>query len=243
MFVFGLIGFFGGKVGLDAGAMALGVILGPMIEENLGKCFNLAQATDGGLWAVFSAGAINKALVAALVLSLATPFLLKLRGRKKDSLIPGAVPPRWYIDCLAGIGFFAFAAVFCVQFDDFEGVSRIFPESLTAILGFGGLYFMLKGIWRRFRGRPGEAGDPVAWRRVALVTGLSCIYALAIPMLGFLASTMVFIFIATMVLGQKDAGWARLARTAAIFAVGFGLAVWAAFTQLLNVPTPTGLLL
>ena len=34
---FGLVGFFGGKVGMDTGAMALGVILGPMIEENLGK--------------------------------------------------------------------------------------------------------------------------------------------------------------------------------------------------------------
>ena len=33
---FGLVGFFGGKVGMDTGAMALGVILGPMIEENLG---------------------------------------------------------------------------------------------------------------------------------------------------------------------------------------------------------------
>ena len=29
---FGLVGFFGGKVGMDTGAMALGVILGPMIR-------------------------------------------------------------------------------------------------------------------------------------------------------------------------------------------------------------------
>lgn len=241
VFVFGLIGFFGGKVGLDAGAMALGVILGPMIEENLGKCFDLARATEGGLWAVFSSGGINKALMAALLLSLATPFLLKLRGRKNNSLIPEAAPPLWYIDCLAGIGFFAFAAVFVVQFEDFEGVSRIFPESLTTLLGFGGLWFLLKGIWRRFRGAPGAKADPVAWRKVALITGLAFIYALAIPLLGFLSSTMSFIFCATMIIGQRHAGWAHLARTAAIFAAGFGVAVWAAFTQLLNVPTPVGL--
>lgn len=241
VFVFGLIGFFGGKVGLDTGAMALGVILGPMIEENLGKCFDLSRATEGGLWAVFSNGAINKVLMAALLLSLATPFLLKLRSRKTASLLPEVAPPRWYIDCLAGIGFFAFAAVFYVQFDDFEGVSRIFPEALTTVLAGGGAYFILKGIWRRFRQGQAQPAEPVAWRKVALITGLSFVYALAIPMLGFLTSTVAFIFSATMILGQRDAGLAHLARTAAIYAVCFGAAVWMSFTWLLNVPTPAGL--
>lgn len=45
---FGLVGFFGGKVGMDTGAMALGVILGPMIEENLGKSVDLSRSVDGG---------------------------------------------------------------------------------------------------------------------------------------------------------------------------------------------------
>ena len=44
---FGLVGFFGGKVGMDTGAMALGVILGPMIEENLGKSVDLSRSVDG----------------------------------------------------------------------------------------------------------------------------------------------------------------------------------------------------
>lgn len=35
--VFGFVGFLAGKLGMDTGAMALGVILGPMIEENLGQ--------------------------------------------------------------------------------------------------------------------------------------------------------------------------------------------------------------
>jgi putative tricarboxylic transport membrane protein len=75
--LFGAVGFFGGMVGWDAGAMALGVILGPMIEENLGSCLQLAQATDGGLPAVMGGGYINKGLIFALALSLLTPFLLK----------------------------------------------------------------------------------------------------------------------------------------------------------------------
>ena len=82
--VFGFVGFFGGRLGMDAGALALGVILGPMIEENLGKCLDLAQATDGGLAAVMLNGGINKALILALILSLATPFLLHLKQLRRQ---------------------------------------------------------------------------------------------------------------------------------------------------------------
>jgi len=80
--VFGFIGFFGGRWGWDTGAMALGVILGPMIEENLGKCFDLSVAAEGGLFQVMTEGYTNKILIIALILSLATPFLLKWRNSK-----------------------------------------------------------------------------------------------------------------------------------------------------------------
>jgi len=82
--VFGFIGFFGGRWGWDTGAMALGVILGPMIEENLGKCFDLAMAADGGLFEVMTSGSVNKVLIAALLLSLSTPFLLMYKNRKNN---------------------------------------------------------------------------------------------------------------------------------------------------------------
>ena len=79
---FGFIGYFGGRVGMDTGAMALGVILGPMIEENLGKCVDLSRAADGGLWTVMTEGSISRVLIAALALSLSTPFILNMRKRK-----------------------------------------------------------------------------------------------------------------------------------------------------------------
>ena len=87
MLAFGLVGFFGGKVGMDTGAMALGVILGPMIEENLGKSVDLSRSVDGGLMSVMFEGSINKVLIAALLLSLLTPFLLKLRNRNLGPLL------------------------------------------------------------------------------------------------------------------------------------------------------------
>ncbi len=80
---FGFIGYFGGRVGLDTGAMALGVILGHMIEENLGKCIELAHAHDGGLQGVMTEGIISKVLITALVLSLLTPFYIKYVKKRR----------------------------------------------------------------------------------------------------------------------------------------------------------------
>ncbi len=86
--VFGFVGFFGGKLGMDTGAMALGVILGPMIEENLGKCLDLAHSVEGGLPAIMFGSNISKVLIFALALSLATPYLLhlkKLRDQQRQA--------------------------------------------------------------------------------------------------------------------------------------------------------------
>ena len=40
-------------------------------------------------------GSINKVLIAALLLSLLTPFLLKLRNRKHAALLPEGPRPGW----------------------------------------------------------------------------------------------------------------------------------------------------
>jgi len=83
--VFGFIGYFSGLVGLDTGAMALGIILGPMIEENLGKCVHLSKASGGSVLTVFFQSPIALLLIALTALSLATPFLLDWK-RKRQAL-------------------------------------------------------------------------------------------------------------------------------------------------------------
>lgn len=80
--LFGFVGYFGGRVGMDTGAMALGVILGPMIEENLGKCLDLANAHNGGFLGVMTGSIICNILIVALICSLLTPFWLERRKKK-----------------------------------------------------------------------------------------------------------------------------------------------------------------
>lgn len=90
--LFGFFGYFCVRVGLDTGAMALGIILGPMIEENLGKVMHLSQASDGSVLAIFLQSPISLILIALTLLSLATPLLLKMKRGPAVSSSAASVP-------------------------------------------------------------------------------------------------------------------------------------------------------
>ncbi|MDR0828373.1 MAG: tripartite tricarboxylate transporter permease [Desulfovibrio sp.] len=79
--VFGLIGYICNRIKLDSGAMALGIILGPMIEENFGKCVSLSKAVDGSILRVFMDSSIAMLLIFLTLLSLCTPFILNRKRR------------------------------------------------------------------------------------------------------------------------------------------------------------------
>lgn len=130
------------------------------------------------------------------------------------------------------------------QYEGLEGVSRVFPEVLTKLIGAGGAYFVGKGLWRRSReAAEPEGGEAVAWCKIGIICATSLCYAVLIPVFGFLVTTMGFIAGSTLILGDHSRGLPRLARTAIAFAIGFSLLVWAGFTLLLNVPVPEGMFL
>lgn len=91
MIFFGLVGHFGGRIGLDTGAMALGLILGPIIEENLGKSMSLAGA-EGSIWTVFFTNPISLLLILLTIASVLTPaYLKRRRGSDTDKNTKGGV--------------------------------------------------------------------------------------------------------------------------------------------------------
>jgi len=82
---FGFIGYFSNLVGLDTGAMALGIILGPMIEENLGRCVHLSKASGGSVIAVFFESPIAVLLMVLTALSLLTPLFLDWKRKRLEA--------------------------------------------------------------------------------------------------------------------------------------------------------------
>lgn len=85
MIFFGLVGYFGGRIGFDTGAMALGIILGPIVEDNLSRSISLAGA-DGSVAKVFFTHPISLLLIILTIVSVMTPVLLAKQRAKKEAV-------------------------------------------------------------------------------------------------------------------------------------------------------------
>lgn len=74
--------------------------------------------------------------------------------------------------------------------------------------------------------------EPLEWRRVLLLMGLTALYVVAFEPLGFVLSTVPFIVVSARLLGSRH--WLR----DVIVAVGVAVGIYYLFTQLLRVALP-----
>jgi hypothetical protein len=83
---------------------------------------------------------------------------------------------------------------------------------------------------------PGARAPGAGGRRLAAMVVLLVAYAAAVGTAGFLASSVVLVFVSSRLLGQP--GWLR----PAALALGVTAAAWAIFVAWLGVPLPAGVL-
>lgn len=146
-------------------------------------------------------------------------------------------------DILCGLSFLVIALVFYIQLEELSGISRVFPESLLALIAIGGLWFVIKGFWeRRKLSCDSHSNEHVAWKRVAYISAAGIIYAFCVSFIGFFVSTVVFMIISMFTLCDKSRGKLHVLGVSSLFGVVFTVLVWVVFCKLLSVPTPTGVL-
>lgn len=144
-------------------------------------------------------------------------------------------------DLLCGLSFLGISALFGAQMLHLEGVTRVFPQALLAVIALGGLWFVGKGLYlRRAESKPSCDHEPVAWKKVALIAAMSVLYALVVNVLGFFVSSGAFILCTSLLMGDKSRGMGHLTKVSAVFTMVFCVLLWVSFVKLLNVPTPTG---
>jgi len=148
-------------------------------------------------------------------------------------------------DLGAGGFMLVFALLFLSRSGGLTGVSWLFPRALIIVMGLGGLYLLITGIFRLRKAEKEEEEEPVAGHRVLFISVLSIVYLLCIPWLGFYASSFLFLFASAMALGgdaQKTVKGHKRAVVSVAFSVLLCVLVWGGFNILLSVPTPAGLL-
>lgn len=249
--LFGLVGFFGSRIGLDSGSMALGIILGPMIEENLGKCLDLSRAT-GSLTSVFLSSNTVIILISLTILSCLTPWILARRRAKSacqanessQALLVSIAEPSPQncarADLYAALCFIVTAGIFFIEGRDMEGPGSIFPLGLQIFLAGGGLILLLRAARHKFA--PFKDDFIASLPRVWVMLGASLAYIALINVFGFFPMSFLFMALTASYFGDKDKSPLMRFGVGLLAAAVVCFSVWACFVLLLQVPTPEGIL-
>jgi putative tricarboxylic transport membrane protein len=144
------------------------------------------------------------------------------------------------------LGVFALGAVLLVEslrIGQTRGYSPVGPSIFPLVVSIGlialGAIFAARLLWRPDPTYAGEVAAEEAashWPTVGLLLAGMLLYALLLNPLGYPVATAAFFAFAARTLGSG-----ALLRDAAL-GLGVGLAIWVAFTQVLGVALPPGLL-
>jgi putative tricarboxylic transport membrane protein len=249
MMALGLIAYGGLKVGLAAAPIALGVILGPIMERGLVESMMLSRAT-GSLMELFFTRPLSLFLVFLTVVSIGWPFALKWRDRRRRRKVgqpePGPKKPKagelnpvsanlW----LAGPGL-VIASIAWWQLDDVEIQSSIVPLVSAGCIAAISVGLVIQAGVLKARGAIQAAVERDWDRSVTLIALVSAIaYVLLMPYVGFFVTTFAVLVVLGFVLASDEARrnqGLRIVLTSAAVCVAFYLV----FVKVFHVPFPDG---
>jgi len=248
----GIIAYLGARVGLSAAPIALGVILGPIMERGLVESMMLSRASSGLTELLFSRP-LSILLIAMTVVSAAWPFFVSYKERKKQSdkekpsrkpakLPAGSLHPVLANICLAVLSI-GIAVVVYVSLS----AEEVEPETLVVPMISAGL-IVLAAILLLFQAfklyqQGAILGETKPWDIPSTLIALfmAILYVSLINYVGFFTMT----FIVLMVLGWslspaelRVKGLAKNVVTAVLVSAGF----YGIFVKIFNVPFPEGIL-
>ncbi len=81
--IFGIVGYLFNKLGCEPAPMLLGLILGPMMEENLRRTLLLSR----GDWSVFATRGLSAGLLAAAVVLVVIVLLPSVKAKREEAFV------------------------------------------------------------------------------------------------------------------------------------------------------------
>ena len=234
------------KAKIMPAGIALGLVLGRIIEENLIVTLYRTQAEDS-LADLLVFSPLAAVFMAACILAIVIPLWLNHRKQGKgialSSLRPSGACLRRY-DFWVVLAITVGGAVLLRQSYAIEGISGYFPQAVYASIVGLGIFIMLMQIFSGTARKP-ETVRPGCYWSICLYLGLMGVGYLLIEPLGFYAATFLCIVAMTAYgtfwLSGRKADLrgigSVLAYSLLLIAVEYGC-----FSLIMEVQTPTGLL-
>lgn len=260
LMIVGVIGYFVAKLRIPPVTVALGLVLGRLIEQTYQQSSIVAGANKEAIFTFFLSRPVNIVLmlVCALVVFSGIRQVLRDRRTEGDALaaaefggkpVPAAgrgISMR-FGNVLVGLLALLLAGARFLELPRLSERGGQFPVLIAAMLLVLGTLLLIQSI------RPGRRGDrsfpfdEVPWRNLAIVVLALVALTLGLTRIGFYEAAFLFAgFTCWLMLGAADgAGRAPLKRlaTALAFAGGLMIVVYIAFGLVIQLPTPKGLFL
>jgi hypothetical protein len=248
----GIIAYLLAKLDVPIVTIALGLVLGSLMEESFQQAVLVGQVDAGSTLAYFASRPLALLLMAIAFAIVVAGVLQIFRQRREDTKAGpspraqeiGNGPTLRSMNLILGPGLLALGGYILYQASDFSTMGARFP----LLVGYG---FMLLAAILLAMNLPRtallHAGTrpfaDVPWRIWATVVGALALFGYAVDVIGFYESAFLFVLFTYWLLAPEQTSNARGLLGAALFAAPFTVAVYVAFRLVLEIPTPRGLIL
>ena len=251
LLVVGIVSYILGKLDVPIVTIALGLVLGGLMEESFQQAALVGQVDAGSTWMYFATRpiAIVLMLVAFAVMGAGVLQILRDRraavgGAPVESDVGAVGPNLRVMNIVLGAVLVALGLYIFIASRSFSAIGARFPVLVAgAFLVLGGFLLAVnlypKTGALRAKARPFAS---VPWRLWLTVVGMLVLFALGTDQIGFYESAFLFLFATCWLLSGAEASAVRRLAVSAVFALGVDVFVYAAFKIVLQIPTPPGLL-
>jgi putative tricarboxylic transport membrane protein len=251
LLVVGVVAYLLTKIDVPVVTIALGLVLGALMEESFQQAALVGNVDFGSTWMYFANRPIALVLMFVAFAIIAVGVLQTLRERRaaaSEGIDQGTMAGRSIslrtANVILGTVLLALAAYILYGAQAFTPEGAQFPNLV------GGAFVLFGGILLGANLYPQPAGAPtrarpfasVPWFVWTVVVAALALFALAIDWIGFYESAFIFLLLISWLLSVDEKSRSRRLMGAAIFAAILVAIVYVAFKLILKIPTPVGLL-
>jgi putative tricarboxylic transport membrane protein len=248
----GVIAYLLAKLDVPIVTIALGLVLGSLMEESFQQAVLVGQVDAGSTLAYFASRPLALLLMVVAFAIVGTGVLQVLRQRREAAArgsaevlarAAGSGPTMRVMNLLLGLLLLALGGYILFEASGFSAMGARFP----LLVGNG---FLLLGVILLAMNLMPKAAivassrpfAEVPWRTWGTVVGALALFGFAVDVVGFYESSFLFVLFTYWLLAPRGLSQARRLTTAAAFAAPFTIAVYIAFRLVLEIPTPHGLI-
>jgi hypothetical protein len=249
--VVGIFSYMLTKIDVSAVTIALGLVLGALMEESFQQASLVGNVDFGSTWLYFANRplALVLMIVAFGIMAVGVSQILRERRAAENEETERGVLGRGSIN-LRTANVILGAVLIVLAGYIIYGAQAFTPEGAQFPNLVGGAFAVFGSILLAANLHPRTAASQmqiqpfatVPWRIWTIVVGALTLFAIAIDQIGFYEAAFIFLFVITWLLSVNVESPQRRLVGATVFAAIFVTLVFIAFKLILKIPTPVGLI-